>query len=214
MWHSRGTGGRVTGGLSGRTGSEAGGAATSVTKSVPADPDESVTEEFVLDGNAETPVAEESIRFKQVFAYGDERVYRVGQSQHRTCFCACIEQFECPVRNVHARDGRLTVSLHAPDEETLREMVSELDSRWADVSVRRLLRSDGGSSGSDLVFVDRSELTDRQREVLEAAHEMGYFEHPKRANGTEVAAALDLHPSTVAEHLAAAQGKLLDAILA
>jgi predicted DNA binding protein len=93
-------------------------------------------------------------------------------------------------------------------------VVSELDRRWADVSVRRLLRSDDGSSGSDLVLVDRSELTDRQREVLETAHEMGYFEHPKRANGTEVAAALDLHPSTVAEHLAAAQGKLLDSILA
>ena len=189
------------------------GTATSVTKSIPADSDEPVTEEFVLDSDLEASPEGQSASLREVFAYGDERVYRVERPQHRTCFCACIEQFGCPVREVHARDGRLTVSFHAPDEETLREVASKLDDRWPDVSIRRLLRSDEGTSGSDLVLVDRSELTDRQREVLETAHEMGYFEHPKRANATEVAAALDLHPSTVAEHLAAAQGKLLDSIL-
>ena len=188
------------------------GVATSVTTSVPIDPDEPVTEEFVLDGDPDAP-PDEPTPIREVFAYGDERVYRFERPQPRTCFCACIEQFGCPVREVHARDGRLTVSFHAPDEETLQEVVSELDDRWSDVSVRRLLRSDEGLSGSDLVLVDRGELTDRQREVLETAHRMGYFEHPKRANASEVAAALNLHPSTVAEHLAAAQGKLLDSIL-
>jgi predicted DNA binding protein len=49
--------------------------------------------------------------------------------------------------------------------------------------------------------------------VLETAHEMGYFERPRRANGTEVAAALDIDPSTFSEHLAAAQRKLLRDVL-
>ena len=55
-------------------------------------------------------------------------------------------------------------------------------------------------------------LTDRQREVLTVAHEMGYFEHPRDANAEAVAADLDITPSTFAEHLAAAQSKLVDSI--
>jgi len=192
--------------------SAAGGTATSVTESVAAGPDEPVTEEFVLDRGPDAPAEAEPTPFREVFAYGDERVYRFDRPQGRTCFCACIERFGCPVRDVRARDGRLTVAFHAPDEETLRKVVSELDDRWSAVSIRRLLRSHGDPSDDDPVLVDRSELTDRQREVLETAHEMGYFEHPKGANAGEVAAALDLHPSTVTEHLAAAQGKLLASI--
>ena len=42
---------------------------------------------------------------------------------------------------------------------------------------------------------------------------MGFFEHPREANAEAVAAALDITPSTFAEHLAAAQSKLVDSIL-
>jgi hypothetical protein len=49
--------------------------------------------------------------------------------------------------------------------------------------------------------------------VLETAHRLGYFERPKGANAGEVADALDISRSTFTEHLAAAQTKLLDAIL-
>jgi predicted DNA binding protein len=56
-------------------------------------------------------------------------------------------------------------------------------------------------------------LTDRQREVLRTAHEMGYFEYPRGANAGEVATALDIEPSTFTEHLNAAQSKLLDELL-
>jgi len=42
---------------------------------------------------------------------------------------------------------------------------------------------------------------------------MGYFERPRDANAGAVAEALDIAPSTFAEHLAAAQRKLLDEAL-
>jgi predicted DNA binding protein len=64
------------------------------------------------------------------------------------------------------------------------------------------------------VSVDRGKLTDRQLEVLETAHGMGYYQYPRGANASEVAEALDICPSTLAEHLAAAQTKLLDDVLA
>lgn len=69
-------------------------------------------------------------------------------------------------------------------------------------------------SADSTVSVDRGKLTDRQLEVLETAHAMGYYQYPRGANASEVAEALDICPSTLAEHLAAAQTKLLDDVLA
>jgi hypothetical protein len=66
---------------------------------------------------------------------------------------------------------------------------------------------------SDLVTVDRSDLTERQREVLATAYEAGYFDHPKGANAGEVATSLDIDRSTFSEHIAAAQRKLLSSLL-
>lgn len=68
-------------------------------------------------------------------------------------------------------------------------------------------------SGRNFVVVDRGTLTDRQREVLETAHRMGYFEHPKRTNAGEVAAELGITTSTLTGHLSAAQRMLLGVIL-
>jgi DNA-binding CsgD family transcriptional regulator len=57
-------------------------------------------------------------------------------------------------------------------------------------------------------------LTDRQREVLRAAFDCGYSAVPREATTGDVAAALDLAPSTVREHLQRAQRNLLSALLA
>lgn len=53
------------------------------------------------------------------------------------------------------------------------------------------------------------ELTDRQREVIQLAYEMGYYEVPRAISTEDVAAELDLDPSTVAEHLQRAERNLL-----
>lgn len=71
----------------------------------------------------------------------------------------------------------------------------------------------GIGESETIVRVDRGKLTDRQLEVLETAHEMGYYRYPRGSNATEVAEALDICPSTLAEHLAAAQTKLLADVL-
>jgi predicted DNA binding protein len=104
------------------------------------------------------------------------------------------------------------LSFVARDLESVREIVTVLKEQY-DVSLECLTRSATADGESDRVFVDRSVLTERQREVLETALEMGYFDHPKNANATEVAAALDISRSTFAEHVSAAQSKLLQSIL-
>lgn len=44
-------------------------------------------------------------------------------------------------------------------------------------------------------------LTDRQREVLTTAVDLGYYENPRAATQAEVGAALSLAPGTVGDHL-------------
>jgi predicted DNA binding protein len=95
----------------------------------------------------------------------------------------------------------------------LQEVISTLRDRFSGIDVRRLLRTEHDASEDSLVFLDRSRLTERQREVLETAHSMGYFDYPKGANAGDVADELGITSSTFSEHLAAAQSKLLEAIL-
>jgi predicted DNA binding protein len=44
-------------------------------------------------------------------------------------------------------------------------------------------------------------LTERQREVLEAATDLGYYDNPRQATHEDIAAEVDASPSTVGEHL-------------
>lgn len=185
---------------------------TSITKAVDGD---SVTEEFVLHSEAphDGEATEAFDGMEEVFTYGSKTAYRFERSRGDPCPCESIEVLGCPLLETYVRDGSLVVVFHARGVDHLREVLTDLRDRWSNVSVQRLIQSGDDRSEQDLVFVDRSELTERQREVLETAHEMGYFEHPKGANATEVAAALDITQATFAEHLSAAQRKLLSSIL-
>ncbi|WP_416841352.1 helix-turn-helix domain-containing protein [Haloferax sp. DFSO52] len=97
--------------------------------------------------------------------------------------------------------------------DALREIIVELKTVFDGVSLRRLTQSGGPETNSSPIYVNRDTLTSRQQEVLTTAHQMGYFEHPRTANATEVAKELGINRSTFTEHLSAAQSKLLDAIL-
>lgn len=72
----------------------------------------------------------------------------------------------------------------------------------ADFDVDRLGDYDPRESGYTAA------LTDRQREVVATAVEAGYYDVPRSASQEEVAAALDIAASTVAEHLRKAEAAL------
>ncbi|ELZ34159.1 DNA binding protein [Halorubrum distributum JCM 9100] len=146
---------------------------------------------------------------------GDERVYRYDRPRDGECACRIIEELDCPIADARAEDGVLLLTLHLPDLERLRDIVSALDGTADRVEVRYLVHgASRGDEVSDRTLVDRGRLTDRQCEVLRTAYRMGYFERPRDANASAVADALDIAPSTFAEHLATAQRKLLEETLA
>jgi hypothetical protein len=168
-----------------------------------------VTVEFTTESGSVPVDAEE------VFSYDGKAIYRFERPAGTEPACAC-EVVECrgnPVRHTEVDDGTVVLSFVADDLDELGRIVTELKEQYEDVSLQCLTRSAATDDETDLVFVDRAVLTARQREVLETAHELGYFDHPKGANATEVAAALGINRSTFVEHLSAAQSKLLESIL-
>lgn len=144
----------------------------------------------------------------------DRRVYRLEYERDRQCACERIEALGCPVDNIRATGETVRVTLHLPALDTLGTIVQEIAELAEQVEVRSLVQNRADVDAAEQpVIVDRGQLTDRQREVLAMAVEMGYFEHPRDSNGTEVAAKLGIDISTFTQHLAAAQSKLFDGMI-
>ncbi len=146
--------------------------------------------------------------FDPVFDYGSRRVYEF-EREPDGCVCEVVQQEVGPVTDVHAEDGALHLTLHLQDLSDLRERLDEFRERFGAVHIEYLVQGREDEEEAEVVPVDVRRLTGRQREVLETAYEMGYFEYPRESNATEVATALDIQPSTFTEHLAATQSKLL-----
>lgn len=172
------------------------------------DADGTFTEQFRVAPGAPTP--EEAT---PVVDAGDERVYQYSRPSEADCACRVVESLGAPVDDVRAADGALIVTLHLEGVERLRGLLADLEAVAEAVEVRYLVHAPPGADEGDRTLVDRGKLTDRQREVLATAYRMGYFEHPREANATAVAEALDISLSTLAEHLSAAQRKLLEDVL-
>ncbi len=58
----------------------------------------------------------------------------------------------------------------------------------------------------------RAELTDRQRELLEAAFDAGYYDWPRKCTGTEIAETFGISSATFSEHIRAAERNLFTAL--
>jgi predicted DNA binding protein len=174
--------------------------------------DGSVIEEFLIEGAGESPPTD-AADLEEVFSYGSRRAVRFERDAEGRCPCETVERSGTPLLDVRASDGGLVLTFHAGDLDALQVVLERLRSRWSNVSVHRLVQTSEERSGEDLALVDRSRLTDRQREVMTVAHEMGYFDHPKGANASEVAEELGITRATFTEHLSAAQRKLLETVL-
>lgn len=55
-------------------------------------------------------------------------------------------------------------------------------------------------------------LSERQRDALDAAIDLGYYDVPREADHEDVAEAIDCAPSTAAEHLRKAESKVVRAV--
>lgn len=181
---------------------------TDISRSIVSDQENQRTEEFSLPSDT----AIDSSQFDSIFEDESQVIYRFQREKGVGCVCEIIEQNGPPIAGIKAEHGGLIVTFYATDFIEAQGVIEELREVYDNVQIIRLVQTTQ-SPPTDFIAVDRSTLTNRQREVLETSYEMGYFDHPKRSNAGEVAAALDITTSTFSEHLAAAQRKLLEPIL-
>lgn len=87
-------------------------------------------------------------------------------------------------------------------QEAISGTIGEYETAGVSPALRKLGDFGGRSEPLD-------SLTDRQREVIRTAFDMGYYEVPREVSTADVAAALELDPSTVAEHLQRAERNFL-----
>jgi DNA-binding CsgD family transcriptional regulator len=112
--------------------------------------------------------------------------------------------FERPIDAT--RDGRLRLVLVAQTDERLRRAVADVPPEL-DATIERV-----GDYPADPRSVGAM-LTDRQREVLGVARELGYYEVPRRATHRDIADRLGLSVGTVSEHLQKVEARVFGAIV-
>ena len=151
--------------------------------------------------------------FDEVFDYGSRKVYEFERDQDEPCLCEFVERETGPIASVESRNGAVHLTLMVASMEALRDLLPSIREQYGDVSLEYLVRSQDEADDETVVPVDVGRLTDRQHEVLRTAHEMGYFAYPRESNAQAVATELGIEPSTYAEHLAAAQSKLMGELL-
>ncbi len=109
--------------------------------------------------------------------------------------------------------GRILVEIPAPHEPAtvIEDFLdahpnARLASKQETESLTPLFTSSGVSQ------VLQTKLTDRQREVLEAAFDAGYYDWPRTVTGEEVADQLGIASATFSEHIHSAERRLLAAL--
>jgi len=108
-------------------------------------------------------------------------------------------------------DGQVTYDVLVPSADEGRTLLDRLESSFPSTDLRSKRRRDHPFEDADGVEPERlEELTDRQREALEAAFRAGYFEWPRDADAEDVAESMDITSPTLHSHLRKAQKTLLE----
>ena len=126
------------------------------------------------------------------------------------CICPVFEDHECLTEFRDVSEGTVTVVASVPSRETIRELVSDLREVGATVAVEWLVEDEQRDRTTEM---DVSSITSKQREALETALELGYYDSPREADLGDCAEALGITKSAVSQRLNTAETKLVRSFL-
>lgn len=106
--------------------------------------------------------------------------------------------------------GRLVV--HLPQTTDVRSFVDSCTEALSEAELVRQNRITSDIATTETQQQAVNQLTDRQREVLEIAHQNGFFAWPRENTGEEIAARLDVSPPTFHRHVRRGTDKLLESL--
>ena len=136
----------------------------------------------------------------------------VSNSTSGHCLCPALSAVDCVWEIDGFQHGEVLFSVTVPNRETLREVVETLRDREATVRLQQLRTADG-TSEDHTVELDVSGITDKQREALRTARQLGYYDQPRTATLDDVAAALDISRSAVSQRINAVEDRLIGEFL-
>ena len=110
------------------------------------------------------------------------------------------------VTSATATGGRCEFSVELSPDANVRAVVDRVCEEFPGTEL--LAKREGEPTG-DEPLPDETDMTDRQREALEAAFRAGYFDWPRESTAEEVADSLDISSPTLHSHLRKAEDRLL-----
>lgn len=142
----------------------------------------------------------------------DLRTVHVSTEMEPDCVCSVLATDGCVFTLESVRDGSLIVSVVVRERETVRELVSAIRETGASVSVERIGPRELDRSAP--ATPDARAITDTQRETIELAVELGYYDEPRKADLQQLADRLDVSRSAVSQRLNAAESKIVRSLVA
>ncbi|WP_247731101.1 helix-turn-helix domain-containing protein [Halovivax limisalsi] len=144
---------------------------------------------------AETMRADPAVESVSLIDVADETAYAtIHWGERVTAFVDAIIDRHGVLKTASATAAAWELTLKFTAREALADFQAYADDHDLDVELRRLSEA---SAALDRVYG----LTPAQREVLETALELGYFDVPREAQIDDLAAALDISTNSVSERL-------------
>ncbi len=126
-----------------------------------------------------------------------------------------VENHGGTLRQLTADDDGVCATIDVPRSIDVREVLTGINRRGCSVSLLARRERTGGENdtlrrpGRNTLL---DELTDRQREVVQAAYHGGFFEWPRRSTGEELADSLEISPPAFHNHVRTVQRKIFSAL--
>lgn len=155
-----------------------------------------------------SPTEEFHDEYRWICRTSNGTLYRFVDTEPEPCPCDLCDDFERTYTTIHAHESVLNVGVYAPGRERLERLVDRCRSMTSSIRVHRLVDTRSVTYSTPRQGTTDA-LTERQNEVLSTAYDIGYYSSPRRSNLNDVAERLDIHYSTVRQHLVAAEEKII-----
>lgn len=119
------------------------------------------------------------------------------------------------VAEVNLKDGDYAIQAHLSPSADVRQVVEAIKAAYPSINLvaqRQVTRD--RQSPARLGEGFHEAITERQRTAVETAFHAGFFEWPRESSGEDIAASLDVCPSTFHQHLRAAERELMSLVVA
>lgn len=134
----------------------------------------------------------------------------VSSEANQKCICPVFENNDCISEVRRVRSGSLVVVVTVQNRSELRQLIEDLRSVDAMLSVDWLVN---GGEDRSTTEIDVNSITTKQQEALETAIDEGYYETPRETDLKDLAEELGISESAASQRLNTAEMKLVKSFM-